>query len=267
MGEAPILGSPGSGSDDDRPEPHRQELRSLRRWAVVVIAILTATVLGSVLGILALLEGARSSNLRSLAIVSILGSLVGGSAAMLGQTMEALTVGWQLTDGTLMTIGGRPRPRPQKRHSGGTTQPRVSPPPASSRIVEAGPHDARIEDNREGSNEQEGRRSLTRPGTDEEDSSSVEPDAHQESDYFSLGIVVLALMLPLIAGSLGIAVFSGVVGGFIVASGGSEQNLSVPGLLFLAFIAGFFAPTFIQRLSDVSDALFGKRDGIGGRQP
>lgn len=67
----------------------------------------------------------------------------------------------------------------------------------------------------------------------------------------------LLLLFPLIGGTLGLVLFAGVVGGFLVANPSSSGGYSFPGILFLSFLAGFFARNFIARLGKAAEALFG----------
>jgi hypothetical protein len=70
----------------------------------------------------------------------------------------------------------------------------------------------------------------------------------------------LLVLLPLLGAALGLVAFAGLVGGFLIASGSESASYSPAGLLFVAALAGMFAPNFIASLARAADAIFGKTD-------
>lgn len=62
-------------------------------------------------------------------------------------------------------------------------------------------------------------------------------------------------VLPLVGAVLGVVVFAGVVGGFLVATS-ANASYSPAALVFLAFLGGFFSGRFLRRLSAAADVLF-----------
>ncbi len=58
---------------------------------------------------------------------------------------------------------------------------------------------------------------------------------------------------------MGLLVYAGLTGGFLIAVLNPENaSFSDEGLFFLSFLGGLFAKTFIGKLRDMFDTLFGK---------
>jgi hypothetical protein len=70
----------------------------------------------------------------------------------------------------------------------------------------------------------------------------------------------------LVGGVLGVIVFAGIVGGFLVAST-NTGNYIPHGAIFTAFLGGVFSSKFFQRLSAASDGRFSTQDRQQQREP
>ena len=58
---------------------------------------------------------------------------------------------------------------------------------------------------------------------------------------------------------MGLLVYVGITGGYVIAvqnGGATENTFSREGLLFLAFLGGLFAKTFLEKLRNTFDVLF-----------
>jgi hypothetical protein len=225
-----------------RPEV---ELERLRRLAALVIAFLALVAGGALLAVLLLLEDSRSTDLRELALLSLLGGALGAASRGLIEIIERLNMGWELGDGTQVV---RRRLR-QERHREERAR------RAAAREEEA----------------------LTRARAEAalpveaDEGRPLRADDHDLGPYedvFGVYILPFLFLLPLVGAVLGVALFAGVTGGFLLASGEQEPTYSQPGLVFLSFLAGFFAETFLRRLASAADALFGvERREPDGREP
>jgi hypothetical protein len=68
----------------------------------------------------------------------------------------------------------------------------------------------------------------------------------------------LVLMRPVMGALMGLLVYAGVVGGFLISTaGGSTESFSPQGLVFLAGLGGLFATTAVERLKIVFKTLLG----------
>lgn len=70
------------------------------------------------------------------------------------------------------------------------------------------------------------------------------------------------ILRPLLGAVMGLLVYGGIIGGYLITV--QVENLSITsfrpeGLLFVSLLAGLFAKTFIEKLRDMFDALFGKQ--------
>ncbi|MBM3211151.1 hypothetical protein FJZ33_02960 [Candidatus Poribacteria bacterium] len=78
-------------------------------------------------------------------------------------------------------------------------------------------------------------------------------------DKFVSRMVPFFMIRPFFGFAMGLVVYLGIQAGYLIAvSNQSEKSLSLEGLMFLSFLAGLFAKTFIEKLRDMFDAFFGK---------
>lgn len=223
---------------------------------------------GSLVAILLLLDNTRSDDLGRVAALSLAGGALGATVRALYEVMDKLELGrWELADGTLISRSLRragqarrlflldlpARAEETLEESRGQRAPLPQDPalerPQSDRLSKEDL--ARIE-----AAEQE-RAALGLTPSEYKLLRKAEEDA-AHSWGFSVYDLPLLILLPLLGAALGLVAFAGFVGGFLVASGSSSPSYSPAGLLFIAALAGMFAPNFIAALSRAADALFGK---------
>jgi hypothetical protein len=81
----------------------------------------------------------------------------------------------------------------------------------------------------------------------------------QPEDKFVARMVPFFIVRPFLGSAMGLLVYVGLTGGYLIAVQNAEQaTFSPQGLLFLAFLGGLFAKTFIEKLRTMFDTLFGK---------
>jgi hypothetical protein len=220
--------------------------------------------------ILLLLDTSRSDDLTRVGALALAGGALGATVRSLYGVMESLEVGrWELADGTLITRSLRRRaqarelflldlaPEPATRgaepeeeqddRTTGQEEPAPSR-PSFDRLTK--------EELVEMAAQEQERAALGLTRTEYAVLRRAEEDA-ASSWGFSLYDLPLLLLLPLLGAALGLVAFAGLVGGFLVASGSSSPTYSPAGLLFVAALAGMFAPNFIASLARAADAIFG----------
>jgi hypothetical protein len=190
---------------------------------------------GAVVAILLLLKDSRTSDVRELALLSLAGGALGAAGRGLIEVIERLNAGWEFADGTQVT---RWRLLWDRRREERALQ-------AAGRKEGDPTHGEEVETV---AGTPEAGRPRSRPQDDE-----IDP----RDDLFGVYILPFLFLLPLVGAVLGVALFAGVSGGFLLASGDQELTYSQPGFVFLSFLAGFFAETFLRRLARSADALFG----------
>jgi hypothetical protein len=220
--------------------------------------------------ILLLLDTTRSDDLNRVAALALVGGALGATVRSLYGVMESLEVGrWELADGTLITRSFRRRARarelflldlPQRSETRGVEADEQDSHAAGEEEL-AHPHSPFDRLTKEqlaelAAQEQE-RHALGLTKTEYAVLRKAEDDA-ANSWGFSLYDLPLLILLPLLGAALGLVAFAGLVGGFLVASGSSSPTYSPAGLLFIAALAGMFAPNFIASLARAADAIFGK---------
>jgi formate hydrogenlyase subunit 3/multisubunit Na+/H+ antiporter MnhD subunit len=65
------------------------------------------------------------------------------------------------------------------------------------------------------------------------------------------------LVRPVFGAVMGMLLFAGFVGGFLIATTETPQKFSPAGLLFLSLLSGLFAKTFVARLRVMFKTLLG----------
>ena len=221
---------------------------------------------GALIAILLLLDHTRSDDLVRVASLSLAGGALGATVRALYEVMNQLEAGrWELADGTLISRSFRRsfqareqflRDHPaqaegQMEASDEQASPEEDPLPDVARQRLSKEELAEIQ----AAEQERIALGLTRGAYTQ--LRKVEEDA-AHSWGFSVYDLPLLILLPLLGAALGLVAFAGFVGGFLVASGSSSPSYSPTGLLFIAALAGMFAPNFIAALSRAADAIFGK---------
>ena len=81
----------------------------------------------------------------------------------------------------------------------------------------------------------------------------------EPKDKFVARMVPLFMVRPFLGSAMGLLVYVGLTGGYLIAVQNAQgAAFSREGLLFLAFLGGLFAKTFIEKLRAMFDTLFGK---------
>jgi len=240
-----------------------------RQLAIAVLASCLYFVLlgaGALVAILLLLDHTRSDDLVRVASLSLAGGALGATVRALWEVMDTLERGrWELADGTLIS-------RPLRRSSQARQEYLREHPAREDQQLERSDQQASPEEDLapglpgqrlskqelaeiEAAEQERVALGLTR--AEYELLRKAEEDAAQSWGY-SIYDLPLLILLPLLGAALGLVAFAGFVGGFLVASGSSSPSYSPTGLLFIAALAGMFAPNFIAALSRAADAIFGK---------
>jgi hypothetical protein len=246
-------------ADDPETSARRDsELRRLQRLAGLNVGFVIVVAGGAIVGILVLFTGSTSSSLRDLALISILGGVLGGAGRNLVELLDRLVLGWEFEDGSVLDRrDARERRRLAELVALDERMLRARPP-----LPEKHPLDEEARRYNREREEIEGR--LRRRQEQAMPSEHVWQDA-----YFGIYFLPFSLLFPLMGAILGFSLFAGVTGGLLLASGTGHPSYSSTGLLFLAFLAGFFSETFLRRLASAADALFGvqgsNRPGSGNR--
>lgn len=271
-------------SESDAADPREAGFRRRRMERQLALAILGASVYllligaAAIVAALLLLDETRSSDLPRVAALSLAGGALGASVRSLYEVMSKLEVGlWELADGTIVKRSLRRRVRAReaylversRRQGGAARADHAQEPHERDNKLAAGLRSEEEEEERfrQGLRSEEERfRQLIR----EEDRRALglttaeyavlrerEQEA-LEAEGFGLLDLPLLILLPLLGAALGLVSFAGLVGGFLVASGSENPTYSPAGLIFVAALAGMFAPNFVASLARAADAIFGK---------
>jgi hypothetical protein len=243
-----------------------------RQLAIAIAASCAYFVLvgaGALAVALLLLDTTRSDDLTRVAALALAGGALGATIRSLYQVMESLELGrWELADGTLITRSFRRRAQarklflldlPQRPATTGEPDEHDNRPAEEEELAPPRPPLDRLtkEDLAEIAAQEQERAALGLTRTEYSVLRKAEDDA-AHSWGFSLYDLPLLILLPLLGAALGLVAFAGLVGGFLVASGSSSPTYSPAGLMFVAALAGMFAPNFIASLARAADAIFGK---------
>ncbi len=83
--------------------------------------------------------------------------------------------------------------------------------------------------------------------------------AEQPKDKFVARMVPFFIVRPFLGSAMGLLVYVGLTGGYLIAVQNTQAaTFSREGLVFLSFLGGLFAKTFIEKLRVMFDTLFGK---------
>ena len=83
--------------------------------------------------------------------------------------------------------------------------------------------------------------------------------APEPRDKFVARMVPWFIVRPFLGSAMGLLVYVGLTGGYLIAVQNAQgATFSREALLFLAFLGGLFAKTFIEKLRAMFETLFGK---------
>lgn len=235
----------------------RAELDRLRWAAGGSIVYLTLVAAGAAVGSLLLLDGPRSDDLQAVATLALAGGALGAAVRGIYETIESAMSGWELADGTLIA---RDRLREERAKEDWAAEHGETLAQAQADALAAAPP---------GDSDRPGgqpRGPEARLQELERERETFVRRAAWSSHHFGLHTVADVIVRPIVGAALGLAAFAGVAGGFLVATGAQAADYSPTGLLFVAFLAGLFAESFIKALSRASDALFGTASPESPRQ-
>lgn len=84
--------------------------------------------------------------------------------------------------------------------------------------------------------------------------------AKEPTGKFVARMVPFFIIRPLLGAAVGFLAYVGIVGGFlIVLQNPEDATFSDEGLLFITILTGLFAKTFLEKMRDAFDTLFGKQ--------
>jgi hypothetical protein len=195
----------------------------------VLSVILLGLIAAAAAGMIALVDEPRTDDMRKLAVIAALAGLVGGATRSLLEIAGAVGHGFELSDGTPILRGRAAAWHTREVRDWEQRRAR---------------HDAHAH----------------APGA----AAELDEPRPEPSSFGTLSISDIPEMIvsPLVGAVLGVVVFAGVVGGFLVASA-DTGTYSPAALIFIAFLGGVFSAKFLERLSAASDALFGTQSQIG----
>jgi hypothetical protein len=234
-------------SPQGRTATARDEADRLKLAAGGSIVYLILVAVGAAAGSLLLLDRPRSDDLQAVATLALAGGALGAAVRGIYETIESVIMGWELADGTLIA---RARLREERAWAKWMAQHGETLEQARADAIAAAPDErdkvawrsrgpeARLEE------------------LEKERDTSVDAAA-RSTQFFGLHTIADVIVRPIVGAALGLAAFAGVAGGFLVATGAEAVDYSPAGLLFIAFLAGLFAESFIRALSRAANALFG----------
>jgi hypothetical protein len=242
------LNEPQSTTSDRETASARDEVDRLRLAASLSIVYLIVVAAGAAVGSLLLLDRPRSDDLQAVATLALAGGALGAAVRGIYETIESAMMGWELADGTLIArkLLREERAREKWEAEHGETLARLQ---AEALAADS----ARDDSDRRAGLSREPKARLQELERERDD---FVREAAWASDYFGLNTLADVIVRPIVGAALGLAAFAGVAGGFLVATGAQEADYSPTGLLFIAFLAGLFAESFIKALSRAADALF-----------
>jgi hypothetical protein len=81
----------------------------------------------------------------------------------------------------------------------------------------------------------------------------------EPKDKFVRRMVPFFMIRPFLGSAMGLLIYAGLTAGYLIAVvNPGKASFSDQGLFFLSFLGGLFAKTFIEKLRDTFDTLFGK---------
>jgi hypothetical protein len=259
--------------EQEREAVIKRRIELERQLVIAIIASCAYFVLvgaGALVVTLLLLDTTRSDELERVAALSLAGGALGATVRALYEMMGSFEGGrWELADGTLINRGLRRSAQAHKLFMLDLPdQPEAhDPEPQEEDVLTQ--EEKNLAPSREVLNRMT-KDELAELAAQEQERATLgltrieyamlrkAEDAAADAYGFSLFDLPLLILLPLLGAALGLVAFAGLVGGFLVASGSSSPTYSPAGLLFVAALAGMFAPNFIASLARAADAIFGK---------
>jgi hypothetical protein len=89
---------------------------------------------------------------------------------------------------------------------------------------------------------------------------SVWPPSEKRVLRFSEHQVPFLVMRPVLGAVMGLIVYAGFIGGFLISTTKAPESFSPQGMVFLAVVSGLFAKTFLARVRIVFRAMLGEAD-------
>jgi hypothetical protein len=83
------------------------------------------------------------------------------------------------------------------------------------------------------------------------------PPNEKPMQRFSERCVPFLVLRPVLGAVMGLIVYAGFVGGFLISTTSAPPNFSPQGMVFLAVLSGLFAKTFLARVRVVFKAMLG----------
>jgi hypothetical protein len=83
------------------------------------------------------------------------------------------------------------------------------------------------------------------------------PPNDKQVQRFSERCVPFLILRPVLGAVMGLIVYAGFVGGFLISTTSGPPNFSPQGMVFLAVLSGLFAKTFLARVRVVFKAMLG----------
>jgi hypothetical protein len=254
----------GAAAQDEERQALRARRRDLERRLIVQISCCCAYFLlvggGALIAILLLLDRTRTRDLGRVGAIALAGGALGATVRGLYVVMQGLERGeWELADGTivsrrfrrqarareqfLLDLPGMPRDRIAHVVGEGPAPEPAGPPLTQQERAEL-----------EAAEQERVELGLTRAEYEAMRAAEDAAGKNWALGPFDLPNLILA---PFLGAALGLVSFAGLVSGFLVASGSGSAEYSPTGLLFIAGLAGLFAPNFIGSLARAADAIFG----------
>src|SRR3954469_24244096 len=87
------------------------------------------------------------------------------------------------------------------------------------------------------------------------------PPSEKVRSRFSERCVPFLVMRPLLGAVMGLIVYAGFVGGFLISTTNSPASFSPQGIVFISVLSGLFAKTFLARVRVVFKAMLGGPQG------
>jgi hypothetical protein len=221
----------------------RKDMKRLQLFAWSLLGWLLLVALGAVAVMVALIDEPRTDDLQQLGVVAAAAGLAGGSLGAVYELQARVAAGFRLGSGGFVLLD--PLDRRQYEQSRRRFE------------HEWDAYDRALSEYQANS----------AAGTAATRSPPLEPFEPPEPTYlFSSATITEVLVYQLTGAVLGVVVFAGVLGGFLVATA-SDATFNPAALAFMAFLGGLFAYKLLGRLSAAADVLFGNPDAQQSATP
>jgi hypothetical protein len=84
------------------------------------------------------------------------------------------------------------------------------------------------------------------------------PPSEKPLARFSERCVPFLVMRPILGAVMGLIVYAGFIGGFLISTTKAPETFSPQGLVFIAVLSGLFAKTFLARIRVVFKTMLGE---------